>query len=339
MAEITIDPNGNIVDPASFASAPARKQTKKERHDIIGLKQFDKVIPDESAAIAFIEEKIWGDTPFCGHCGGNNAYRVASGRPMSHRCRDCRKYFSVRTNTVMAETNLPLRKWLLAIHLIHTSRKGMSAMQLHKMLDVTYKTAWFLCHRIREGMTSNRGVFTGGIVEIDETYVGGKWNRMHDDRRKALGGNPMANKMIVMGFKDRDTGRIVAFPIEHTTAPAMEGLVAKWVEPGVEIHTDGASGYANLSLYGYDHDTVNHSVGQYVKYGYVTTNGIEGFWGLLKRGYVGTFHYMSWKHLHRYVNEFAYRTSSGVGNGFNTIGGVLGGMKGKRLTYATLIAS
>ena len=337
MEQLTVqyDNNGHIVDVGTFVSpASTVKQTKKERQDIVSLKQFNEQIPDEAAAIAFTEKQIWGDTPFCGRCGADNVYKVKNGRPMSHRCRDCKMYFSVRTGTVMAETNLPISTWLLAIHLIHTSRKGTSALQLHKTLGVTYRTAWFLCHRIREAMQAGRGFFSGSVVEVDETYVGGKWKRMHADKRKQLG-HPMANKMTVMGFKDRKTGRVVAFPVDDGAGTALQDEVMTHVYPGTTVYTDGHGGYARLNSLGYDHDWVNHKVGEYVR-GQVTTNGIESFWALLKRGYVGTFHFMSWKHLHRYVNEFAFRQSAGPGNGFKTIGEVLGGMRGRRLTYARL---
>ena len=334
MVTMTIDPNGNIVDPASFA--PVQQKTKKERQGIISLKQFDKEIPDEQAAITFVENKIWGETPFCGRCGADNVYRVANGRPMSHRCRDCKRYFSVRTGTVMAETNLPIKIWLIAIHLIHTARKGISAVQLHKMLGTTYKTAWFLCHRIREAMKAKKILFSGGVVEVDETHVGGKWRNMHSRKKKQLG-HPMMNKKTVMGFKDRETGRVVAFPIDRNTDTVLQDEVMSHIYPGTTVYTDGHGGYTRLNDFGYNHDWVNHKVGEYVR-GQATTNGIESFWSLLKRGYVGVFHFMSWKHLHRYVNEFAFRQSSGPGNGFDIIGTVLSGMKGKRLTYAKLTA-
>ena len=336
---IQYDANGRIIDDnTTVGSAPPNipTKTKKELLDVISLRQFYKEIPDEAAAIAFTEKKIWGDTPFCGRCGVDNVYRVKNGTPMSHRCRECKRYFSVRTGTVMADTNLPVQTWLLAIHFIHTARKGISALQLHKTLGVTYKTAWFLMHRIREGMTADRRLFIDGVVEVNETYIGGKWKNIHTNKKKQLL-HPMANKMLVMGFKDRETGRIVAFPIKDGTGTAIEDEVLTHVYPGTTVYSDGHGGYAHLNDYGYNHDWVNHKIGEYVR-GKVTTNGIESFWSLLKRGYIGVYHYMSWKHLHRYVSEFAYRQTAGPGNGFRTMGETLSRMKGKRLTYARLIA-
>ncbi len=312
-----------------------KKQTKKEQQDIISIDRFYREIPDEAAAVAFVENRLWGDTPYCPRCGRENVYRVESGRPMSHRCRDCNRYFSVRIGTVMEGTNLPLRKWLLAIHLMHTDRKGVSSVQLAKSLDIGQHAAWFLQHRIREAMEEG-DLMMGEIIQVDEANIGGKERWKHADKK--LHKRWPEGKIKVMGFKeDGPGGRVKAFPMWQADNKALEKAVLDNVKPGSTVYTDSHPAYRNLASHGFDHGTVNHGVGEYVN-GKVTTNGIESFWALLKGAYRGTYHYISWKHLHRYVNECAARLNAGQGNGFKTIGKVLTGMRGKRLMYKDLIA-
>ena len=334
MAEISVTAEGEIVvDGVTVVpvedATKTPKQTKKEEKDIISLRQFETAIPDEAAAIAFAEEQIWQGVPRCGRCGSENVYRVKNGKPMSHRCRPCRKHFSIRTGTVMAETNLPVRVWLLAIHLTLTARKGVSALQMHKHLGVTYPTAWFLDHRIREAMKQNIAPLVG-VIEVDEAWIGGKGKSMHSSK-KGEGWTWKSNKVAVVGLKQQN-GNVIAFPVPDTYAETLQNAVLDHVQPGSTVYSDGEPAYQSLPGYGYVHEWVNHTTGEYVR-DMVTTNGIESFWALLKRGYVGTFHYMSWKHLHRYCDEFSYRHNIGKGNGFRTVGTVLRAMVGKRLTY------
>ena len=346
MAKFSISPEGEItIDEVSgdigiapveaMAKQKAGGPTKKDELDIISLRRFEKQIPDEAAAIAFAEEVIWQGDPHCGRCGNSNVYRVKNGRPMSHRCRDCKKHFSIRTGTVMAETNLPVRTWLLAVHLTLTARKGVSALQMHRHLGVTYPTAWFLDHRIREAMKQNKTPVMSGIIQIDETWIGGKAKNVHKSKKKTEGWTGMGNKFAVIGLR-QDDGTVIIFPVPDTYAETLQNAVLDNVKPGSTVWSDEAPAYKPISGYGYIHEWVTHGSGEYVR-DMATTNGIESFWALLKRGYVGTFHYMSWKHLHRYCDEFAYRHNAGKGNGFETIGAVLRCMVGKRVTYRRLI--
>ena len=313
-----------------------RKDPAPERDDeTISLREFYRKIPDEAAAIAFVEERRWAGHPICPHCDGDNVYRVASGKPMSHRCRDC-GYFSVRIGTIMEDTNLPIITWLEAIHIIHTDRKGVSSIQMGKMLGVTQRTAWFLNHRIREAM-KQEDMMVAGVVQVDETLIGGLERNRHawqkEQDRKA-GRTHWDRKYTVIAMR-QDNGAVVAYPVETGNFAQFFRAVLNNVAPGSMVYTDGSSAYQGLPQFGYGHEWVNHAVGQYVD-GEVTVNGVESFWALLKRGYKGTFHYISWEHLHRYCNEFAYRLNAGLGNGFGIIGGVVDRMFGERLTWQRL---
>ena len=349
-AKFIITPEGEIIPGEGYDSTPeahyiasskAKAKMKtgpgnhKAENDIISLREFEKLIPDEAAAVAFLEERIWGGTPWCPHCGSANTYRPKSGKPMPHRCRACKRYFSVRVKTPMEKSLLDTRTWLLAIHIMHTSRKGTSALQLSKMLGVCYKTAWFLCHRIREGMDTG-DVVMAGVVEIDEAYIGGKEKSKHANKK--LHHDWMDGKTPVMGFRNT-AGKVVIFPVKHVDKKTVEKAILSTVphNANITLHTDSASVYGDISKFGYNHEFVNHSAGEFVRQ-MVTTNGIESFWALLKRGYVGTFHIMSEKHLHRYCQEFAFRHNSGPGNGVATLGATLAGMPGHRLRWVDLTA-
>ena len=305
---------------------------KKQIAESTSLYELLQQYPDEAAAVRFFEQRRWGDSPYCPHCGSLSTSRVESGKPMAHRCRDrnCRKYFSVRTGTVLAESKIPLHKWLVAIYLLHTARKGVSSLQMARELGVTQKTAWFLEHRIREAMAHRGGLFTGK-VEVDETYIGGKERNKHESKRLHEGRGTVG-KQPLMGILEREGG-IRTFPIAATDKSHLQTAIVENVKRGSTLYTDSHPGYVGLP--GYEHQSVAHSSGEYVN-GPAHTNGIESHWALFKRGYVGTYHYMSPKHLHRYADEFAYRGSEGVNNTPHTLGKTVDGMIGKRLTYEGL---
>ena len=334
MAPTSIMADGTVVYEGE-ERPDAKKQTKREQRDEIGIAKFFREIPDEAAAIAFVEECIWGDAPYCPRCGGENVYRVKSGKPMSHRCRDCSRYFSVRIGTVMQDTNLPVHTWLLAIYSMLTNRHGISSVQLAKELETRQATAWFLEHRIRKAMEDGDDPLMRGVLQVDETYIGGKERWKH--AKKKLHERWSEGKITVFGMKeDGPGGKVKAFPMKYSENVDLQDAVLQNAHFGSTVYSDSHAAYRRLSDFGYKHETVNHRIGQYVGDSGATTNGIESFWALLKGTIRGTFHWVSPKHLVRYINECCYRLNAGPGNGFRSIGNLLRQMLGKRLTYTQL---
>ena len=312
----------------------AQKAPGKARRKGITLLELTRMFPDEEAAREFFESIIWpdGERP-CPHCGSENTHECSHAK-MPYRCRDCRKYFSVKTGTVMAGSPLPLLKWLYAIYLDTTSLKGVASMKLHRDLGITQKTAWFMQQRIREAFSeAGPPVLMQGPVEVDETYVGGKARNMHYAQRKQLRGRGGVDKTAVVGAKDRKSNRVSAKVVERTDKPTLHGFVASRVERNAQVFTDDAKAYKGLP----NHGSVSHSAGEYVN-GQIHTNGVESFWSMLKRAHKGTFHKMSPKHLQRYVNEFAGRHNIRELGTLSQMAFVAARMVGRRLPYAKLIA-
>ena len=295
------------------------------------LFQFHARFPNEEAARLHMERVRWPDGPVCPRCGSKRASEVKDQKPMPWRCKDCRKHFSVRIGTIFEKANLPLLKCLLGIHLLNTSKKGMSSVQLAEHLGCTQKTAWYLAHRIRATMQQGTAPLDGDI-EVDETYAGGKERNKHASNKLKAGRGPVG-KTAIFGMRERG-GRVRARPMEHITMRSVTTEMKANISEGSRVMTDEHPVYNAVP---FRHERVSHSSGEYVR-GDVSTNAIESFWATFKRGYVGVYHYMSGKHLHRYVDEFATRHNSRDLNSERSLALCLRGTEGKHLPYKELIA-
>jgi transposase-like protein len=291
---------------------------------------------DDANARAYLESVRWPNGPVCPHCGVLGVHYRLEGK--SHRagmlkCRDCRKQFSVTVGTVFERSHIPLSKWLLAAYLLCSSKKGMSSHQLHRTLGVTYKTAWFLTHRIREAMKPGStiklgGAGSSGIVEADETYFG---------KVRGFGRGPhISKKQKVLSLVERG-GSVRSFHIDRVTVNNVKPILEAQIAADARLMTDTASVYKVAAKGFGKHETVNHTAHEYVR-GDVSTNTIEGYFGVLKRGLFGTYQHCGPQHLDRYLSEFDFRynnrTALGIDDMQRTIA-VLKGIGGKRLTYQT----
>ena len=313
----------------------AHKAPGKAHREGITLLQLSDIFPDEQTARDWFEGILWpAGIRNCPRCNSTNTHECSHVK-MPYRCRDCRKYFSVKTGTVMAGSPLPLRKWVYAIYLDTTSLKGVSSMKLHRDLGITQKSAWFMQQRIREAFAHKGPGMFDGPVEADETFVGGRRHNMPLSKRKEMEGRGPVDMTAVAGIKDRETNQVTAKVIEHTDAKTLQGFIRKSVSRGAMVYTDDAPVYDGMR--GFVHESVNHSGLQYVR-GMAHTNGIESFWSMLKRAHKGTFHKISPKHLNRYVQEFAGRHNIRDFDTLIQMMLVAAGLVGRFLPYRQLTA-
>jgi len=295
---------------------------------------------DEAAAFARVEKVIWPQGPVCPHCGCMGRISAIAPNPEKRvrfglkRCGDCKKQFTVRMGTIFEESKLPLHIWLQAMHLMCSSKKGVSAHQLHRTLEITYKSAWFLAHRIREAMRCDELApfgTGGGFVESDETFIGVE----PGEPKAKAGGN---HKMKVLSLVDRTTGRAKSTVLDFISAKAIGEIVVANLSHEAILMTDEARHYSKLGQQFAGHGHTNHGAGEYVSRfnPQVHTNTVEGFFSIFKRGMRGVYQHASKKHLHRYLAEFDFRYSNRVALGIDDTDRAtraLQGVVGKRLTY------
>jgi len=303
----------------------------------ISVYELLKKFPDEETARVYLEKKRWGDTPTCPNCGEKrNQYKQRrKGKGGYFLCYHCSLVYTVRTDSVFERSHLALDKWLLAIYLVVTARKGISSLQLSKELDVKQHTAWFLLQRIREACrTEDLGAFLEGDVEADEGYFGGLEENRHENKKKKLGSG-VVGKIPVLGIRERG-GKFHGKVVNDTTKETIQGELEKTVKDGSNLYTDEHRAYTDNK---YNHKIVKHSAKQYVD-GMAHTNSVESVWALLKRAFYGTHHFFSEKHLQRYVDECAFRLNEGnvKYHTWDRINSLLGKAFGKHITYAQLVA-
>ena len=300
----------------------------------LSLKALFRMFPDDDKAEQWFEQQMWPNGPVCPDCGSLRYAVVGGQKRMPYFCNDCRQYFSIKKGSVMHASKLGYQTWAIAVYQVVTGLKGVSAMKLHRDLEISYPTAWHLLHRIRKALETGELTMSGPI-EVDETFVGGKEANKHESRRsRARGGVP--DKAPVVGAKDRATGKVRAKAVSNTDSATLQGFVRGLAVPGSKVYSDGHPAYTGLDGE-YDQRAVSHSAGTYV-IGDTHTNGIEAFWSMFKRGIVGTYHQISRKHLDRYACEFAGRHNIRDLGTEDQMGEIARGMMGKRLRYSELVA-
>lgn len=304
------------------------------------IKQFNSLIelmaafPTEQAAVDHFRSVRWQNGAYCPHCKSEKIYHFADNR--THKCGDCRKRFSIKVGTIFEDSKIPLQKWFMAIWMLTSHRKGIASTQLARDISVTQKTGWFMLHRLRHAaQTRSFNKPLNGTIEADETFVGGKEKNKHESN-KLRAGRSAVGKTPVLGVKQR-SGEVRFEKVEELTGATAKSMVRAHVETGSVVITDEARAYQGLDGE-FNHFTVNHSAGEYVRHYFFHTNSIESAWALLKRQIIGIHHFVSTKHLQRYLDEMMFRQNrNDVEEGFR-VNQMLDAAGGKRLKYKELIA-
>ena len=298
---------------------------------------FFRMFPDDPTAEAWIVQRRWPNGVCCPRCGSLNVNTGAKRKSMPFRCREkvCDANFSAKTGTFMQSSKIGYRDWLFTFYLISTNLKGVSSMKLHRDLGVTQKTAWHLAQRVRKALKFGGFPFLSP-VEVAETYIGAKRKNMSNAKRGELAdtGRGPVGKTAVVGAKDRANNQVAAKVVESTDKDMLQGFVKDRTDRRATVYTDDAGAYETLP---FKHESGKHSLSEYVR-GQAHTNGVESFWSMLKRGYIGTYHKMSPKHLQRYVDEFSGRHNVREMDTIQQMGAIVASMAGTRLRYKDLVA-
>lgn len=296
---------------------------------------------DETKAREYLERLRWPQGPVCPHCGSLDATRLVGKKHRAGlvQCNDCREQFTVTVGTVFERSKVPLNKWLLCNHLLCASKKGMSAKQIERMLGVTYKTAWFMCHRIREAMKTDVATDgplggAGKFIEADETYIGGKHRNMHKSKAERVQRGPrLDTKHAVVALVERG-GKVRSFHVANVTGATLRGVLVENADRNSWLMTDENYGYKAVGREFKGHSIVVHSTGEYARLnGLIHSNTTENFLSIMKRGVIGTYHHWSRAHIARYCAEFDFRYSTRKSTDAERADVALLGIAGKRLTY------